>query len=319
MHGLSADKNKKLRNGGGQSLTNAVYHWATPSAQQFEAVDLDRLLTRQAKQAEKNGNNGFGLPLANQVQLWATPRSAMSNANGNPKHLTPRRGSGNIEDQVANWSTPKASDGDKGGPNMRGSKGDLPLPSQASQWQTPATDSFRTRGGDRSTELGLDRQATTWPSPTTRIFKGGGQAVTRQDGKSRLDMLDWKAEAWEPSPSFAPDLPTPDGQRSLRPIPFSPLPSETSIDGSLLAEISAFRRWSMRSGGAAGWCGTWTRRPRRQLNPRFVEWLMRWPDGWSAFDCSATASTPWWDGMRGFTLTLSTARAEQSSVQGQLL
>lgn len=307
MHGLSADKNKKLRNGGGLSLTNAVHQWATPSAQQFEAVDLDRLLSRQARQAEKNGNNGFGLPLANQVQLWATPRSAMSNALGNPKHLTPRRGSGNIEDQVANWSTPK---------------GDLPLPSQASQWSTPSAHDGRRPGEDlRSTQgRNLNREAATWPSPTTRIFKGGGQAVTRADGKSRLDMLDWKAEAWiAPSPSSVPDPLTSDGQRSLTPIPFSPLPSETSIDGGLLAEISVYRRWSMRSGGAAGWRGTWTRQPRRQLNPRFVEWLMRWPDGWSAFDCSATASTPWWDGMRGFTLTLSTARAESASVQGMLL
>lgn len=37
------------------------------------------------------------------------------------------------------WSTPKASDGEKGGPNMRGSKGDQPLPAQAAHWPTPLT------------------------------------------------------------------------------------------------------------------------------------------------------------------------------------
>lgn len=38
------------------------------------------------------------------------------------------------------WPTPKASDGEKGGPNQRGSKGDYPLPSQANlaSWATPA-------------------------------------------------------------------------------------------------------------------------------------------------------------------------------------
>lgn len=45
--------------------------WSTPSATLFEAVDLDRLLQRQAEAAAKNGNNGFGLPLANEVQIWA--------------------------------------------------------------------------------------------------------------------------------------------------------------------------------------------------------------------------------------------------------
>jgi hypothetical protein len=42
----------------------------------------------------------------------------------------------------------------------------------------------------------------------------------------------------------------------------------------------------------------WTRKPaseftrpafRRQLNPRFVEWLMSWPPGLTSFACSETA------------------------------
>jgi hypothetical protein len=33
-----------------------------------------------------------------------------------------------------------------------------------------------------------------WPTPTQRIWKGGGQAMTRPDGKSRMDMLDWAVE-----------------------------------------------------------------------------------------------------------------------------
>ena len=36
---------------------------------------------------------------------------------------------------------------------------------QANQWQTPQTDSFRCRGGDRKNEMGLDQQARHFPLP----------------------------------------------------------------------------------------------------------------------------------------------------------
>jgi len=42
-----------------------------------------------------------------------------------------------LESQASNWSSPKASDPEKAGPNMRGSKGDVPLPAQAMQWLAP--------------------------------------------------------------------------------------------------------------------------------------------------------------------------------------
>jgi hypothetical protein len=37
---------------------------------------------------------------------------------------------------------------------------------------------------------------------------------------------------------------------------------------------------------------------RRQLNPEFVEWLMGWPEGWTAFACSETALCLWRQRMR---------------------
>lgn len=42
-----------------------------------------------------------------------------------------------LESQASNWAGPKASDPEKAGPNMRGSKGDVPLPAQAMQWLAP--------------------------------------------------------------------------------------------------------------------------------------------------------------------------------------
>jgi hypothetical protein len=64
---------------------------------------------------------------------------------------------------IANWSTPKATDGAKGGPGQSyGSGGMPPLQAQAAQWPTPA--------------------AQNW--------KGSSEAsIIRADGKSRMDIL----------------------------------------------------------------------------------------------------------------------------------
>ncbi len=69
---------------------------------------------------------------------------------------------------ITNWSTPKATDGAKGGPGQSyGSGGTPPLPAQAAQWPTPA--------------------AQNW--------KGSSEAsITRADGKSRMDILHYMAE-----------------------------------------------------------------------------------------------------------------------------
>ena len=56
----------------------------------------------------------------------------------------------------------------------------------------------------------LKGAAVNWPSPTARMVKGGGHAVDRPNGNSRLDMLDWAAEHFSP-----PAHPTPDGPPSF--------------------------------------------------------------------------------------------------------
>ena len=91
-----------------------------------------------------------------------------------------------------NWSTPKATDGAKGGPGQAyGSGGMPPLPAQAAQWPTPA--------------------AQNW--------KGSSEAsVTRADGKSRMDILHYRAEQGFTRP--APAI-TMDGARPSRHAPIS--------------------------------------------------------------------------------------------------
>ncbi len=65
------------------------------------------------------------------------------------------------------WPTPRASDGAHGGPNQRGSKGDLMLPSAVAQWP-----------------------AGQWPTPKTGSNRNSRQAILdlRGGGKHKSDL-----------------------------------------------------------------------------------------------------------------------------------
>jgi hypothetical protein len=100
---------------------------------------------------------------------------------------------------ITNWSTPKATDGAKGGPGQSyGSGGMPPLPAQAAQWQIPVADDQmdRLRGKINSRgEPKLSAQALQWLTPAAQNWKGSSEAsITRADGKSRMDILHYRAE-----------------------------------------------------------------------------------------------------------------------------
>lgn len=65
---------------------------------------------------------------------WLTPHgmSGMDSKTGRPG------AGGEFAKQATNWATPRATDGEKGGPNCRGGRGDPILAGQAVQWPTPA-------------------------------------------------------------------------------------------------------------------------------------------------------------------------------------
>ena len=155
---------------------------------------------------------------------------------------------------IINWSTPKATDGAKGGPGQSyGSGGMPPLPAQAAQWPTPA--------------------AQNW--------KGSSEAsITRADGKSRMDILHYRAEQGftRPAPAIMPV-----GQRFCSHAPIS-----RPLWASMIA--SHGRVVSRRILKA---------RARRRLNPLFVGWLMGWPIGHALGAGSAMEFTHWQRHMRG--------------------
>lgn len=87
------------------------------------------------------------------------------------------------------WSTPRASDGEKGGPNMSFGAGGTPLPAQAFQWATPKA---MTGGAnckrDQRPEAGgpdLQEQAQQWPTPRAQEDGCSVEATLKRKQKAR--------------------------------------------------------------------------------------------------------------------------------------
>jgi hypothetical protein len=242
------------------------------------------------------GNSDFSrkaMGLAEDMLTWAAPKAI----SGGPNSKRADRGAGgpDLQEQATNWSSPKASDPEKAGPNMRGSKGDLPLPGPAAQWPGPdATNrvrdaetlakcaEFRLRNaGQKTVPLYLAEVAANWAGPAAQNHKGSSQgSVYRQDGKSRDDLLHYQAEQFFRPPSSL-DQPIAAGSMSSTDGPNSNQPSV-----------------------------------KRKLNPIFVEALMRWPTGLSGFERQEMAWTRWWQLMPSFVSTLVSTPSER---QGSLL
>lgn len=194
------------------------------------AMATQRWPTARREDGESCGNHpdGKGDSLTGTTRNWRTPDAP---GTGGPRNRQDSQGAGHqftIAEQAEHWLTPHGMHGtDHTGKTGRGGE----FAAQATAWQTPAVDSFRSRGGDRKAELGLDQQARFFPTPQAsdaKMVKGGKRGP-------------------EENPSltgFACSLPAqtiPDGPQSSENAPTS----------------------------------------RRRLNPRFVEWLMGFPIGWT--------------------------------------
>jgi hypothetical protein len=59
-------------------------------------------------------------------------------------------------------------------------------------WQTPGTDSFRCRGGDRKDEMGLDQQARNWePSHQAQAHSTNGEKPSKSTRRLNPLFVEW--------------------------------------------------------------------------------------------------------------------------------
>ena len=142
------------------------------------------------------------------------------------------------------------------------------LATTAAMWPTPQTDSFRSRGGERRDEKGLDRMARDWPTPMAN------DGCKPSAGNRKTADLTHAVGLWM-TPTARDHK---DGATTL---------ANTPVNGLLGRQVLV-----------TPMAGSDTSEPRRTLNPLFVEALMGWPTGWTGFASVATAWSPWLRRMR---------------------
>lgn len=138
-------------------LESQSKHWATPDCN-----------------TSSYSNGRMGPNIREQTASWTTPTASERSGQGERNKA--------LRLDVQQWASPRASDGEKGGPNQRGSKGDLMLPSMAAQWPTPKTPTGGANSNRKSRGAGgadLQESAQAWPTPSARDFKSeqGGAAT----------------------------------------------------------------------------------------------------------------------------------------------
>lgn len=100
-----------------------------------------------------------------------------------------------LEDQIALLPTPRASDGEKGGPNQRGSSGDWPLPAIAHLLPTPRAQ----HGEERNSNIyprpldqpqNLENSLARLPGVTTNPRSGDGKLDSEGQLRGQQNLLD---------------------------------------------------------------------------------------------------------------------------------
>jgi hypothetical protein len=207
------------------NLEDVAENWAAPQARDhFPPHSPERIA---AMKAEGHGMRN----LNDEATQWEAPSVAVTDgsrltrggARSDELLLT-----GQAVETSQKWSSPKASDPEKAGPNMRGSKGDVPLPGQAANWA----------------------------SPLAQNHKGSGTAVYRPDnGKLRDDILSFQAEQLFVPPS-SPAPATAAGSTCSTASPNSNQPSAKRKLNPIFVE--ALMRWPTGLSGFARQETAWT-------------------------------------------------------------
>jgi hypothetical protein len=277
-------------------------------------------LPRSAGRILSSARTCQGMPLGNSRPSfrhwsdWAT--SLREEYSARPKPAIPCGAS-----DCSFWPSARAEDSESSGRRHNREVSDT-LTAVARDWAAPqAADSKRGSRRSRINRaqegLPLAEQAGQWPAPAARDWKGSSVgSVTRQDGKSRGDLLDYAAEQFFHRPS-SPDQPTRAGQRRWSGSLILYLRLRATTNMALRSEMRALLRMAARSTEKGRrWRRGWTRasarpyvRPafRTRLNPYFVEALMRWPSGMSGFGRQETAWIQWQLLMRSYLSELCTA------------
>jgi len=257
-----------------------------PTAQAHDAAGSKTPEQIQAARVK----SGAGISNLNEsASMWKTPHG-MGNKDASGKIAGP---GGEFVKQANQWTTPKALTGGANSQRENRNAGGPDLQEQVEQWQTPATDSFRSRSGERAEEMGLDQQARFWASPRGEDSESCGNHPGRAG-----DSLTGQTRFWNtPHCPRENDSEQSDSTYLGRQIQqwASPQARDTKSgecsDQTYQANSRPLSEQVLRSSpqdrvtndGPICWCGIHgcaLPSHRRKLNPLFVVWLMGWPLHW---------------------------------------
>lgn len=185
------------------------------------------------------------------------PTPTVSDTNGAGAH-----GDGGLDlrTAVSLLPTPRASDGEKGGPNQRGSSGDLMLPSAVALLPTPAVN-----------DMGEGKTVEDWDAWTLRIKAEHGNG--NEHGKS----LSIEAQRLLPTPTTADSKAS--GAHGYSGNEFCALTDATVRQPDRWGEYAAaIYRWESLFRPAPEPTQP-SSKGKPQLAPAFVEWMMGLPAG----------------------------------------
>jgi len=263
------------------------------SARLTEGSDSSRWPSARAEDGESCGNHpGSTDSLTGAARNWTTPTANPGEGTkARPSRTATNRTTEMLGRQAQAWKTPHGfQNTDKNG-KTAGGGGEFAK--QVMAWQTPATDSFRSRGRDRKDEQDLDQQARRWRTPDSP-GAGGPRNRKASIGQGHQTTIAEQAEQW-PTPVVGDHRSGVTGKvtkPNARPL------CEAVSQFSLPA-----RRTLMHGPGCS--CSA------RMLNPRFVELLMNVPTGWTdASNPLASAVYERW--VMAVSLSLSRLRTSRS-------
>jgi hypothetical protein len=173
------------------------------------------------------------------------------------------------------WPSPRATDGEKGGPNQRGRKGDLMLPSASAQWATPQARDWRSgEASDETMERNarpLNDQVSHWSAPSIEQVAELSMGELPREFESTEELTPAASRVFASQSRQSPTPQTADGERG----------SDTMVRGNPTLGGASRTHQAQVTETAGPPTSTPTPTSRLQLNPRFVEALMGLPPGWT--------------------------------------
>lgn len=192
---------------------------------------------------------------------WGSMRNGACYPRRKSAHRTSASGS-------SSWPTPDTQN-DRDGTVLRAEqKGShaLSLHHAVAMWPTAQAHDVRRPGSDASSTQGanLKRDAEQWATPSAREVKGAyrEEALTRKDGKSRMDLLGNQAAYFRPAPESESDGPSSSPDTPSSPRRLNPLFVEWLMGwphGWTSAEPRGCGCWE------TGWCRSRPRQPSESL------------------------------------------------------